>query len=983
MNKKVVTSSVILLTATLGLIAASISHTEKLFISHADTQMIDDSNFISVDNFAFSGKGISMEFSIDQPTVKLSNTFTFMHNWDRLTKMFTMTFNTDGSVNSTIGKVYRFGDNYVYQLMLGDLKNYLNDSPGEEADGTETLNSLYIRDCNVHLNVINTTLIESTINLYPEAEIRDAYLPGLKFRAFVPSFRTTIQYGMLIAKYEDVGLCDAGTNYITYLTENCFEFLNLECKPSQIKTTDPFYSVYSAGYSFQATITHIKQENYYTEFVAIPYEKVDGEIKFGNMFKSAHTNYYDTCVKIKNSQSFSSLQETTKNEINNVIYKCEHHTFKLSTANVKAYFADNTDNIIKDRELPSSLELKGIMSAAKNEKESGQLVLYVEEDIQKKYYVNFEPFVHEEDNTQVIPSRNISISKQMYQDVKSNWRVVDGQKGTGWYPNDYVEGDLPLGYYPDALLPFEDAVYTKENILTNIGGGNNAISYTVNVPGNIKAGLYKSKVVIRIEDEGNIVLPVELTVYDFALPEENKFVYNIIINSSQFKSLYGDGASDPESPYYQAAYNLLKECGVSGGSVPANYWSIDDTSKYIAKLKELALDPTVSNYFLPNCYEAVTCDVDYTYKSGSIFPTTKTETVHIDGLSIYRAKDTYYTSGGSNILLPGLETRLEAIARASTNEVNLFKKGIFYFPQSDEPGSRKDKAIQNVLCENVLKRSIEYVSSLDIFEGKQEVKQAMQNLKFIVTSYPRELLNGGLETITKVYNCSTSCSLCYCTSASEVKYRHMTGYCPSYESFQTGIRKDMGRDALLKMIDDPEYKVWWYSCIQPVSPYPSLFINAKMIRFRANKWLAYSFGIEGELYYMANRSEAHDFEIDIAKTEEEILAGEAIYEGTYGDGLLMYPVHLTYGKVDPSIYYIPSIRLMNISEGADDYNYLAYAGELIASISDISLRNAYQARLSSIINNVSSSPVGATVDGDVLIIERNNLASLIVELESK
>ena len=124
MNKKVVTSSVILLTATLGLIAASISHTEKLFISHADTQMIDDSNFISVDNFAFSGKGISMEFSIDQPTVKLSNTFTFMHNWDRLTKMFTMTFNTDGSVNSTIGKVYKFGDNYVYQLMLEDLKTY-------------------------------------------------------------------------------------------------------------------------------------------------------------------------------------------------------------------------------------------------------------------------------------------------------------------------------------------------------------------------------------------------------------------------------------------------------------------------------------------------------------------------------------------------------------------------------------------------------------------------------------------------------------------------------------------------------------------------------------------------------------------------------------------------------------------------------------------------------------------------------------------
>lgn len=982
MNKKILSSSVILFTATLGLIAASVGYVENPYVSLAEGQMIDDSSFVSVENFAFSGKGISMEFTFAQPAVKKTNTFSFMHDWDRLTTRFTMTFNTDGKVDCTIGKVYKFGENYVFQLMLADLQNYLNKSPGEEADGTETLNSIYINDCNVHLDVINTTTIESTINLYPEAEIRDAYLPGLKFRAFVPSFRTTIQYGMVIAKYEDVALCDVGTDYITYLTNNSLEFLDLECKPSQIKSSDPFYSVYGAGYSFQASITHIKQDNYYTEFVAIPYEMIGGGIKYGNMFKSAHTNYYDTCVKMKNSSSFSSLQETTKTEINNVIYKCENHTLKLQTTNVKAYFAENTDNIIKHRDLLANLELKGVMSAAKNEKESGQLVLHVEEDIQKKFYVNFEPFVNE-DRTQVIPSSNVSISKQMYQNVKSNWRIVNDQKNTGWYPNDYVEGDLPLGYYPDALLPFEDAVYSKENILTNIGGGNNAISFTINVPKDIKAGLYTSKIVIRIEDEGNIVLPVELTVHDFTLPDENKFVYNIIVNTSELKALYGDSGSSMDSPYYQAAYNLLKENGVSGGSVPATYWSENDTDNYIAKLKELAVDPKISNYFLPNSYEPVTCDVDYTYKTGTIIPTTKTETVHLDGLSVYCAKDTLYGSGTSSVVLPGLESRLEAIARASTNEVNLFKKGVFYFPQSDEPGNRKDKAIQNILCENVLKRSIEYVSSLDIFDGKEEVKQAMQNLKFVVTSYPRELLNGGLETITKIYNCSSSCSLCYCNSANEVKYRHLTGYCPTYESFQTGIKKDMGRDALLKMIDDPEYKVWWYSCIQPVSPYPSLFINAKMIRFRANKWLGYAYGIEGELYYMANRTQAHDFEIDIPKTEEEILAGEAIYEGTYGDGLLMYPVHSVYGKVDPSIYYIPSIRLLNISEGADDYNYLAYAGELINAISDSSTRSLYKQRLSSIINNVSSSPVGATVDGSVLIRERNNLASLIVELQTR
>jgi len=186
-------------------------------------------------------------------------------------------------------------------------------------------------------------------------------------------------------------------------------------------------------------------------------------------------------------------------------------------------------------------------------------------------------------------------------------------------------------------------------------------------------------------------------------------------------------------------------------------------------------------------------------------------------------------------------------------------------------------------------------------------------------------------------------------------------------------------DALSKVYDgtDTTTRVWEYSCVQPVAPYPSYIINAPMIRTRSNRWRHFRLGIQGEFYYCLNRSSKRQNSTDIPLTEEQTLNGGADYEGAYGDGVLMYPVHDMYSYADRNLYWFSSLRLENISEANDDLNYLYYAKELIAaSSSEASLTSS----LNTIVDTMYTDklkPFTVTTSAQTLSTARNNLIALI------
>jgi len=981
--KKLVKASLVLLSVCGCITFASlnsIKNSKEPTQVAASDKMIGGESFVSVSNFGYSGKGFIMEFTFVKPSKQTTQTFSFMNNtssWVRLTEQLKMTFKTDGTVAVTVGHIFNIDGTYYYQLMFSDLLNYLNKSAGEVADGTETLNSLYIQNNDVSLQPVSTQLISTGMNAYPVSSVREDVNPGLTFKAYVPNLLSNVKYGMMIVPSSY--LKDAEGDYKKYFIDNSINVLDLECEPIALTSSDPIYKTFGSGYYLQGSIVNIREDNYQTPFVAIPYYESSGQRVYGNLIRNAKTNYYKKCLEFKASSKYLTAIDTVKEEVNNVIYKSEHHVTKVSLgSNIKAYFPHNTDKVFKVDALPEELVTENVMYSAKNETERGQVIINVPSNFAKKYFVTMDPLVNVEDSSAVISPDNIKLEQQLYQDVKTNWSV-GGSTPKSWYPDNAPNNNLQLGYTPDALLPFDVAYDSNENILTGENGSNNAISYTINVPKNAKAGEYKSKIVIRISGEGTLALPISLNVFDFNLPDENKAKQTITINTSETKALYGSSADGIDTIYNQSAYSILEERGISGGGVPESCWATSDIPAYIAKAKEYAADPKIASYYLPNPSMNVGLDVKVKKTSFS------SETLSIDDLPVYRAHDENYNA---TIVLPGLKTILRELIKASTNELDLLKKGAFYFPQADEPGNNTDKHLQNILCENVVKRCIDELLLEDLWANKSGVKESLKKLPYLVTSYPRGKMKDGLGTIQQVTvheGYETACNICYCDSIDAIKYSKVTGYCPTYESFQHDIKdvSKYGYADLMNMINDPDYTVWWYGCIQPITPYPCLFVNGNLIQKRANTWTMYKMGIEGELYYMANRTQRYFDSTSYPMSEEQILAGEAYYEGAYGDGSLMYPVHRMYGKYDKNLYWLSSLRLDNIAESIDDYNYIAYADEMIKALTEGDEKTAYASRLNTLLSSVGNGPGRNTTNHDYFNEQRFELGNLVAELSKK
>jgi hypothetical protein len=97
----------------------------------------------------------------------------------------------------------------------------------------------------------------------------------------------------------------------------------------------------------------------------------------------------------------------------------------------------------------------------------------------------------------VIPAANVALFREHYVEVVTP--SPKSKEGPGWYP--------------DALIPFPTAPFELEGLR------NQPLWADVYVPRDAAPGVYSGEVTVTASNEPPVRVPVELTVWDFALPE--------------------------------------------------------------------------------------------------------------------------------------------------------------------------------------------------------------------------------------------------------------------------------------------------------------------------------------------------------------------------------------------------------------------------------------------------------------------------------
>ena len=170
---------------------------------------------------------------------------------------------------------------------------------------------------------------------------------------------------------------------------------------------------------------------------------------------------------------------------------------------------------------------------AKNEFESGQIVIEAPADrALHEVQVACRPLVRDGDPDGIWPNTDISI-----------WQQEEVEVYNLWAPHE------SLGWFPDPLVPLEKP-------LTVEAGRRQCVLVRFFAEANLCAGTYRSEIVVSAAGIPEMRVPVEVTVWDFTLPEEQHFTLSIPIWGGQMEKMYpGSQTVDRRRTYLDMLYD--------------------------------------------------------------------------------------------------------------------------------------------------------------------------------------------------------------------------------------------------------------------------------------------------------------------------------------------------------------------------------------------------------------------------------------------
>ena len=154
-------------------------------------------------------------------------------------------------------------------------------------------------------------------------------------------------------------------------------------------------------------------------------------------------------------------------------------------------------------------------------------------------------------------------------------------------------------------------------------------------------------------------------------------------------------------------------------------------------------------------------------------------------------------------------------------------------------------------------------------------------------------------------------------------------------------------------------EVWTYISLQPYKPLACFRLDNPLVDVRGLFWQIFHYGFDGFLYWGLNQWSLGDF-APISSTIDEtfpFISPMNWYVATYDDGTLPWLFgdgKLLYVGTDGPI---PSIRLANIRDGLDDYDYLSMLHDVNPSLA------------SSLASRISGSTVRDLVRNTTLLRE--------------
>lgn len=234
---------------------------------------------------------------------------------------------------------------------------------------------------------------------------------------------------------------------------------------------------------------------------------------------------------------------------------------------VSAYVVDNASKVLQDQSIESSSNSLNV-SLAKNEYEGMQFILNSRFSDFKVKSVSVSALRHE-NGTDFIPADNMTVYRQHYMYVDVHYHTYTG------YPD---------AYYPDALIEtkYDDSVHPDGFSVS--ANKNQGYWITVYSDKNQCAGKYTGEVTV-VTDINTLVIPVECTVYDFAISED-----------VHFKTYYGLWDVNNYDSQMVQYYEFFKKYRMSSWRLPVEDKASEE--EYLNAAQTYATGNDITTYFL-------------------------------------------------------------------------------------------------------------------------------------------------------------------------------------------------------------------------------------------------------------------------------------------------------------------------------------------------------------------------------------------------
>ncbi len=430
----------------------------------------------------------------------------------------------------------------------------------------------------------------------------------------------------------------------------------------------------------------------------------------------------------------------------------------------------------------------------------------------------------------------------------------------------------PDGYYPDALIPIEYA--RKANELQVEKDRNGGMWITVYVPKDTPAGKYTANFLLTVDGQ-EYALPVTVNVRDYTLTDGSSMQ---TVFSNRWER-FGNGELDSSTAMNEAYYEFMLDYRIELQCLPIETLSGEEMVRYVDK------------YF--------------------------------DKISTYNLRNILTNINGEfQVHITELHEAILALAAASTPSRNLLSKAVFYI--IDEPD------FANI---SVMRRYVKYLKQLNgmlkdcvgVIErdksGKYDSFKTMSDWQSVILDIPNVVPLTHTQYFDKFYQVEDY------MGAMDVEHELVAQFftlvntvCPLFKYYD-----DSMREGFLKMAEHFDCDIWWYGCVAPTAPYATYHTADKnLLSARTTSWMQYKYDIEGTLYW--DTSGYHD---DGQRTNDVYEHPYIIESVTAGDGQLTYP-GAKYGHKGA----FPSMRLMAIRDGFEDYEMLVSAEKKINAIAE-------------------------------------------------